>query len=77
MKVLGYPTEWDAQQGLVPLGLSDVQLNGTAEEYEALSAFFREYAENLRSGSKLSASHTLGNDDPAATTGVSFMAFPH
>ncbi len=76
MRVLGYPTEWDAEEGLVPVSLADVQLHGSAEEYEALSAYFLECAASIRSGRELSASHYLSNDDPASNTGLCFMAFP-
>ena len=76
MRVLGYSTEWDAEAGLVGVGLSDVQLYCSAEEFEALAAFFHECASRLRSGRELPGSACFGNDDQAATTGVSFMAFP-
>jgi len=75
MRVLGYPTKWDEEAGLTAIGLSDLQLHGSPEEFESPSAYLHECASCLRAGRELPASLNIGNHDTLAETGLSFMVF--
>ncbi len=45
MRVTGYATNWNADEGLMPIDIQDLIIEGTSDELKALSAFVARAAE--------------------------------
>ena len=73
MKLVGYPTEWNEEEGLLPIDVQDVQFIASVEELNLLSDFFKECAELQARGNLEPQSIELGDSKPSPKTGISII----
>ena len=64
MRINGYPTEWNEEEGLLPIELQDVVFSANAEELRKLAAFFKEIASEAESPKEVRQSIVFGDSKP-------------
>lgn len=74
MRIVGWPEESDAESGIDPLTIVDVDFHGTPEELRAIGNFLLKAAAELEyaqsSNSALNMGIELRNSNPAAGVGI-------
>ena len=69
MRLVGWPTKWDPEEGLLPVEIQDVDIHASVEELKQLAALFSAAATKA-SGSELS--DDFGDSKPDPKTGIGF-----
>ena len=76
MRVIGLPTKWDEDKGLLPVDIQDVDIHGTtAEELEELASFFASAAKQFREPGFADTSTELKDSKPNPKTGICFTVY--
>lgn len=74
MRIVGWPEEPDAEGGICPVKIVDVDFHGTPEELRAIGNFLLKAAAELAgaqsSNSALNIGIKLGNSNPSAGVGL-------
>lgn len=74
MRIVGWPEESDAEGGIDPVTIVDVDFHGTPEELRAIGNFLLKAAAELEcaqsSNSALNIGIELGNSNPSAGVGL-------
>jgi hypothetical protein len=81
MRIVGWPEEPDADGGILPVTIVDVDFHGTPEELRAIGEFLLNAAEELAlartANSELHIGVELGNSNPSAGVGLSVNVVRH
>lgn len=81
MRIVGWPEEPDADGGILPVTIVDVDFHGTPEELRATGQFLLKAAAELdlaeSNNSALHISVDLGNSNPRAEVGLSINVVRH
>jgi hypothetical protein len=67
MRLIGWPTNWSPDEGLLPVEIQDVDVHASVEELKQLAALFSAAAA-AATGSELS--DDFGDSKPNAETGI-------
>lgn len=74
MRLVGWPANYDKDEGLQPLEIKDIDLHGTAEELRVLSQFLEQAAFQLdqakTSNQELNIGIDFEDDKPNSETGI-------
>jgi len=74
MRIVGWPEEHDADGGILPVTISDVDFHATSEELRLIASFLLKAANELdhaqANNSALNVGVELGNANPAAGVGL-------
>ena len=76
MKVAGFPTEWDEQEGLQLIDIQDLQIEANSEDLDRLSIFLKECSESHKNGSLGPRSVHFGDSKPNPKTGITITVLP-
>ena len=81
MRIVGWPEEPDADGGILPVTIVDVDFQGTPDELRAIGEFLLKAAAELdlaeANNSALYLSVDLGNSNPRAEVGLSVNVVRH
>lgn len=74
MRIVGWPEEQDAEGGILPMTIADVDFHGTPEELRLIANFLLKAAGELdlaqANNSELNVGVELENSNPAAGVGL-------
>lgn len=74
MRLVGWPTKYSEEEGLLPIDLQDVDFHGTPEELRALAEFLEKAADKLAEAEKakqdLNVGIDFGDSKPNPKTGI-------
>jgi hypothetical protein len=59
MRLVGWPEEWNSEEGITPIHLSDIDLHASPEELRALARFFEKAANKVEVATRSKAAATV------------------
>ncbi len=69
MRLVGLPTEWNPDEGLIPIDVQDVDIHATPEELQRLADFFSAAATSAATSNSSEFSLEFSDSKPNAKTG--------
>jgi len=70
MRLVGLPTEWNPDEGLIPVDVQDVDIHATTEELQRLADFFGAAAASAATADSSKFSLEFADSKPDAQTGI-------
>lgn len=70
MRLVGLPTEWKLEEGLLPLDVQDVDIHATPDELQRLADFFGAAAASAATAESSELSLEFADSKPDAQTGI-------
>ena len=71
MKIIGYPTEWNEEEGLLPIEIQDIQIYANEKELKQIAALFDQSAKEYKINNKQSLELKDSKTNPK--TGINIM----